>query len=130
MRWKRRLPERQNGTSWGQWVTVVSLALVVLLLVFTHLQNDLDTDLPSPEDPYDPTVVETLLDESYMSLSLADPEACLAQLEELEAYCHLTGHQPPTEMEELYQEALDEWLLFTVRERDVPPAGVEKFQKN
>lgn len=64
--------------------------------------------------------MELLLDDAYFWLNQGEVETALDKLEELMLYCEMTGLKVPQEAEELYSQALDEWLLMVpdFEERD------------
>ena len=105
--------ERTRGLSRTGWLTTVLTALLTLFLFYTYLSRDLDSHIPPPGIPPDFAAVEVMLDESYLSLTLGDVESALEQLEELKVYCEMSDQEVPKEAEELYDLALEEWLVLS-----------------
>lgn len=108
---ERRIRTRGLATVW--WVLLLAFALLGLFIFYTHLSQELDTDVPPVNTTEELAEVEVMLDESYLALTLGDPEGALINLEELQSYCEMTGQEPPPEADELYDRALEEWLVFS-----------------
>ena len=130
--------EKKDSDREGGEVRSLTLGLLVVLLAFVglyflnlHLSESINAEIPPAAVNQDPAEVELLLDEAFWWLSQGEAETALVTLEELKEYCEMTGLEVPPEAAELYDQALEEWLLFNADAplddglTDSEPAGAQ-----
>jgi hypothetical protein len=103
--------KRASPPIWASWLLIALIALFALVAFSSLLSKSLETEIHPADSPE--FTVELLLDESYWWMSLGETETTLERLDELMAYCELTGQEVPEEAEILYEEAFEDWLLFS-----------------
>lgn len=109
--------ERKSDRVVWPLLTLLLVTLVAGALLYTvnrRMSDSLNSQTQSVSSAPDPAEVEYLLDDAYWYLSQGETETALELLEEFQAYCEMTGEEVPAEAEELYDEALEEWLLYSV----------------
>ena len=90
----------------------VLLAGLLLGLLYNHLSLSVDSEAGLVRASYNPTEVEVLIDDAHWWLNQGESEIALEVLDELESYCQLHQVEAPVELDELYEEALEDWWLF------------------
>lgn len=112
--------KQRESSGLGPWLKLILVSLVALssLLIFLrYLDDRLESTIPPPSQ--EPPVIDVRLDDSYYYLTMGEVESALYELEELKRHCQSTGQEFPPEAEELYDFALQEWLVYSISDDDV-----------